>query len=73
MIKWDYDRHVILTDGIVHALGVGGGLVAVIVLLALAAPMIGPCELTSVAIYGLSLFPGRFFTSIYGLHLRERP
>ena len=55
MIKWDYDKHEILADGIVHALGVAGGLVGVIVLLALAAPTVGAWELTSVAIYGLGL------------------
>jgi hypothetical protein len=42
MIRWNYDRHEILADGIVHALGVVGGLTAVIVLLALAAPTVGP-------------------------------
>jgi hypothetical protein len=34
--------HEILADWIIHALGVVGGLVAVIVLLALAAPMVSP-------------------------------
>ena len=52
MIKWDYDEHEILADGIVHGLGVIGGLVGVIALLALAAPAVGLWELTSVAIYG---------------------
>ena len=53
MIRWDYDKHEILADGVVHALGVVGGLVAVIVLMVLAAPTVGAWELTSVAVYGV--------------------
>jgi hemolysin III len=67
MIKWDYDRHEILADGIVHALGVVGGLVAVIVLLALAAPAVGVWELTSVAIYGMGLIAVLVDSAMYNL------
>ncbi|NBJ13751.1 PAQR family membrane homeostasis protein TrhA [Microvirga arsenatis] len=67
MIRWNYDRHEILVDGIVHALGVVGGLVAVIVLLALAAPTVGPWELTSVAIYGSGLLAVLVISAVYNL------
>jgi hemolysin III len=67
MIKWDYDRHEILADGIVHALGVVGGLVAVIVLLTLAAPAVGVWELTSVAIYGTGLLAVLVVSAMYNL------
>ncbi|MFC1456025.1 hemolysin III family protein [Microvirga arabica] len=67
MIKWDYDRHEILADGIVHALGVVGGLVAVIVLLVLAAPAVGVWELTSVAIYGMGLLAVLVVSAVYNL------
>ncbi|MCB8823299.1 PAQR family membrane homeostasis protein TrhA [Microvirga rosea] len=67
MIRWNYDRHEILADGIVHALGVVGGLVAVIVLLALAAPTVSPWELTSVAIYGSGLLAVLVISAFYNL------
>jgi hemolysin III len=67
MIKWDYDKGEILADGIVHALGVVGGLVAVIVLMALAAPAVGPWELTSVAIYGFGLVAVLIISAVYNL------
>lgn len=67
MTKWDYDRHEILVDGIVHALGVVGGLVAVIVLLVLAAPTVGAWELTSVAIYGGGLLAMLVISAVYNL------
>ncbi|MXQ12304.1 PAQR family membrane homeostasis protein TrhA [Microvirga makkahensis] len=67
MIRWDYDKHEILADGIVHALGVVGGLAAVIVLLVLAAPAVGPWELTSVVIYGGGLLAALVISAVYNL------
>ena len=67
MIRWNYDRHEILADGIVHALGVVSGLVAVIVLLVLAAQTAGPWELTSVAIYGGGLLAVLVISAVYNL------
>ena len=67
MIKWDYDEHEILADGIVHALGVVGGLIAVIVLLVCAAPTVGAWELTSVAIYGGGLMAVLVISAVYNL------
>jgi hemolysin III len=67
MIRWNYDRHEILADGIVHALGVVSGLVAVIVLLALAAPTVSLWELTSVAIYGGGLLAVLVISAVYNL------
>lgn len=67
MIKWDYDRDEILADGIVHALGVIGGLTAVIVLFILAAPTVGRWELTSVAIYGGGLLAVLVISAVYNL------
>jgi hemolysin III len=67
IIKWDYDKHEILADSIVHALGVVGGLVAVIVLLVLAAPTAGAWELTSVAIYGSGLMAVLVISALYNL------
>jgi hemolysin III len=67
MIKWDYDKYEILADGIVHALGIVSGLVAVIVLLVLAAQTVGPWELTSVAIYGGGLLAVLVISGVYNL------
>jgi len=67
MIKWDYDKHEVLADGIVHALGVVSGLIAVIVLLVLAAQTVGPWELTSVTIYGGGLLAVLVISAVYNL------
>ncbi|WP_134500363.1 PAQR family membrane homeostasis protein TrhA [Microvirga pakistanensis] len=67
MIRWNYDRHEILADGIVHALGVVGGLVAVSILLALAAQTAGSWELTSVVIYGGGLLAVLVISALYNL------
>ncbi|WP_114943030.1 PAQR family membrane homeostasis protein TrhA [Microvirga calopogonii] len=67
MIKWDYDRQEILADGIVHGLGVIGGLVGVITLLVLAAPTVGAWELTSVAIYACGLLAVLVISAVYNL------
>ncbi|MBM6582846.1 hypothetical protein ILT44_21810 [Microvirga sp. BT689] len=67
MIRWDYDMHEILADGVVHALGVVGGLVAVIALLILAAPTVGAWELTSVANYGVGLLAVLVISAVYNL------
>lgn len=67
MIKWDYDKHEILADGIVHALGIVSGLVAVIILVALAAQTVGPWEVTSVAIYGSGLLAVLVISAVYNL------
>jgi hemolysin III len=66
-IKWDYDKHEILADGIVHVLGIVGGLIAMTVLLVLAAPTAGPWELTSVAIYGVGLMAVLVISAVYNL------
>jgi hemolysin III len=67
MIRWNYDKQEILADGIVHGLGVVGGLAAVIVLLALAARTVGLWELTSVAIYGGGLLAVLIISALYNL------
>ncbi len=67
MVRWDYDRHEILADGIVHGLGIVGGLVGVTLLLVLAAPTVGPWELTAVAIYGSGLLAVLGISAVYNL------
>jgi hemolysin III len=67
MSKWDYDRHEILADGIIHALGVACGLVGVTVLLVLAASTVGPWELTSVLVYAGCLLAVLVISAAYNL------
>jgi len=67
MVEWHYDRQEILADGIVHGLGILGGLVGVVVLVALAAPALGPWELASVSIYGVSLLAVLVVSATYNL------
>jgi hemolysin III len=67
MSKWDYDRHEILADGVIHTLGVLGGLVGVTILLVLAAPTVGPWELTSVSVYAGGLLAVLVISAVYNL------
>lgn len=67
MIKWNYDRREILADGIVHGLGIVGGIVGVAILLVLAAQTVGPWELTSVAIYAGGLLAVLVISATYNL------
>jgi hemolysin III len=67
MVKWDYDKHEIIADGIVHAAGVMLGLVAMIILLIMAAPTVGAWELTSILIYGIGLLTVLVVSALYNL------
>jgi hemolysin III len=67
MIKWNYDRGEILADGIVHTVGVIGGLAAVTVLLVLAAPATGFWQLTSVVVYSVGLIAVLAVSALYNL------
>jgi hemolysin III len=67
MSKWDYDRHEILADGIVHALGVVYGLGGVTVLLVLTASTVGPWELISVSVYAGCLLAVLVISAVYNL------
>ncbi len=67
MSKWDYDRHEILADGIVHALGVVCGLVGVPVLLVLVASTVGLWELISVSVYAGCLLAVLVISAAYNL------
>lgn len=66
-MKWRYDRAEILADGIVHAVGVLAGLIAVAVLVSLAAGSVGAWEFTSVLIYGGGLLTVLIVSALYNL------
>ncbi|PSC03091.1 DNA-binding protein [Alsobacter soli] len=50
-----YDWAELIADGCIHAVGVVGGLIAALLLLVLAAGVVGALEYTSVAIYAVAL------------------
>src|SRR5260370_53432 len=56
-IRWNYDRAELIADGIVHGIGVFGGVVAATVLIVLAAIYPSPFEVAGVLIF-VAGFPG---------------
>jgi hemolysin III len=66
-LKWNYDKREILTDGIVHIVGVTFGSVSIIALLIMAAPAVGAWEFASILIYGISLLTVLTISAFYNL------
>src|SRR5260370_20444617 len=50
-IRWNYDRAELIADGIVHGIGVFGGVVAGTVLILLAAIYASPFEVAGVSVF----------------------
>ena len=66
-LLWEYDRAEILADGVIHVSGVVLGAAGVAVLVAAAAQVAGPWELTSVLIYGGGLLTVLTVSALYNL------
>lgn len=66
-VRWNYDRAEVLADGVVHAIGVGAGLIAAIVLVAVACYFAGPADIAAVSIYAAGLIAMLGFSAIYNL------
>ena len=66
-MKWNYDMKEIVADGIVHAIGLTIGTVAVVALLVVAAPAVGTWEFTSILIYGIGLLTVLTVSALYNL------
>jgi hemolysin III len=66
-LRWNYDRKEIIADGVVHAVGVTAGIIAVIALLIMAAPVVGAWEFTSILIYGVGLLTVLTVSALYNL------
>lgn len=66
-MRWDYDKHEIIADGIVHAIGVIVGTASIIALLVVAAPTVGAWEFTSILVYGLGLLTVLTVSALYNL------
>ena len=50
-IRWNYDRAELIADGVVHGIGVFGGLIAATVLIVLTAVYATPLDVVVVSIY----------------------
>ena len=66
-IRWNYDRAELIADGIVHGIGVFGGVVAVTVLIVLAAVFASAYEVVTVSVYAAGLLAMLGFSAAYNL------
>jgi hemolysin III len=66
-VLWNYDRAEIVADGVIHIVGVAFALAAVVILVALAARVAGPWELTSIVVYGSGLLTVLTVSALYNL------
>src|SRR5664280_3176564 len=66
-VRWNYDRAELIADGVVHGIGVFGGLVAATVLIVLAAVYATPLEVTVVSVYVAGLLAMLVLSATYNL------
>ena len=66
-VRWNYDRAELIADGVVHGIGVLGGLVAATVLIVLTAIYATPFEVVVVSIYVAGLLTMLVFSATYNL------
>src|ERR1700730_10687890 len=66
-IRWNYDRAELIADGIVHGIGVFGGLVAATVLIVLTAVYATPFEVAVVSFYVAGLLAMLVLSATYNL------
>ena len=64
---WHYDRAELIADGIVHGIGVFGGVVAATVLIVLAAIFASTYEIVSVSVYAAGLLAMLGLSAAYNL------
>src|SRR3954453_1050464 len=66
-IRWNYDRAELIADGVVHGVGVFGGLVAATVLVVLTAVYAGAFEVFAVSVYVVGLLAMLVLSATYNL------
>jgi hemolysin III len=66
-IRWNYDRAELIADGVVHGIGVFGGLVAATVLVVLTAVYATPLEVAVVSVYVVGLLAMLVLSATYNL------
>src|SRR6201994_2583543 len=67
VIRWNYDRAELIADGVVHGIGVLGGLIAATVLIVLTAIYATPVEVAVVSIYVAGLLTMLVLSATYNL------
>jgi hemolysin III len=66
-IRWNYDRAELIADGIVHGIGVFGGLIAATVLIVLAGVFASAYQIVTVSVYAAGLLAMFGFSAAYNL------
>ena len=66
-IRWNYDRAELIADGIVHGLGVIGGLIAATTLIVLTGVFASASEVVSVSVYAAGLLAMLGLSAAYNL------
>jgi hemolysin III len=66
-VRWNYDRAELIADGVVHALGIGFGLIAATALIVLAAVFASAFEIVSVSVYAAGLLAMLGLSAAYNL------
>jgi len=66
-VRWNYDRLELVVDAIVHSCGLISGLIAAIVLIAIACVIASPSEIVGVAIYAAGLLAMLAISAAYNL------
>jgi hemolysin III len=66
-VRWNYDRAELIADGVVHGIGVLGGLVAATVLIVLTAIYATPFEVAVVSVYVAGLLTMLVLSATYNL------
>jgi len=66
-IRWNYDRAELIADGIVHGIGVFGGLIAATVLIVLAGAFASAFQIAMVSVYAAGLLAMLGFSAAYNL------
>ena len=66
-VRWNYDRHEIIADGVVHVIGVLIGLIAAIVLVVAACYFATAADIVAVSIYAAGLISMLALSAVYNL------
>lgn len=66
-VRWNYDRAEIWADGVVHAIGLGSGLIAAVLLIALAGQYLTGPQVASVVVYSSGLLAMLGISATYNL------
>src|SRR6202030_2259090 len=66
-MRWNYDRAELIADGVVHGIGVVGGVVAATVLIVLTAIYATPLEVAVVSVYVAGLLTMLVLSATYNL------